>query len=272
MDSENFNSKINKHDYEPMKSSDFLKTLERGLHVIKSFKDKPQLTISEASKLTELPRPVTRRILLTLEKLGYTKSKGGRFSLTPKILSLGYSYFSSQNIWEIATPHLEQLSKIIKESSSLAILEGTDIVYVARVSVNKIMNHSLVVGTRLPAHATSSGKVLLSNLSVDELDAYFQQTKLEAYTEKTITSEKEIREELKRVRKMGYAISQEQLELGLISVAAPVKDITGKVVAAVNCPTHTGRNNVDRILNEFLPLLLKVTKGISNEIDFEIIQ
>lgn len=254
------------------KSGDYLKTLERGLEVIKSFKNNPHLTISDSSKITGLSRPVTRRVLLTLEKLGYAKERDGRFSLTAKILSLGYSYISSQNLWEIANPFLENLSEKIGESSSLSTLDDTDIVYVARVPVNKIMKISLGVGTRLPAHTTSMGKVLLASLSPHKLDIYFQKTKLETYTANTITDEKQIREELTEVYKNGWSLSQNQLEDGLISIAAPIRDIKGNVVAAVNCSTHSGRSDLSKVLNEYLPLLLETADQISKNIDFEFIQ
>ncbi|MFB4166021.1 IclR family transcriptional regulator C-terminal domain-containing protein [Alteribacillus sp. JSM 102045] len=268
---ENYNSNENSKQ-KSGNSGDYLKTLERGLEVIKSFNNSPHLTISEASKLTGLPRPVTRRVLITLEKLGYAKSQDGRFSLTPKILSLGYSYISSQNIWEIATPYLEKLSENIQESSSLATLDDTEVVYVARVPVNKIMKHSLGVGTRLPAHASSVGKVLLAYLPSDKLEHYFQEAELHAYTEKTITSEEKIREDLKEVREKGWALSHNQLEMGLVSVAAPIRDIRGEVVAAVNCATHSGRSDIDKVLNEYLPLVLEIAEQISRNFDFEVIQ
>ena len=253
-------------------SGDFLKTLDRGLMVIKCFQNNPSLTISEAAVLSGLSRPVTRRVLLTLEYLGYANSKDGRFSLTTKILSLGYSYLSSHNIWEIAQPYLKKLSNKIDESSSLSILDHTHVVYVARVSVNKIMKYSLEVGTRLPAHTTSPGRLLLAYLPEHKLDYYFEQAELKAITEKTITSEAEIRKELKIIRENGWALCQDQLELGLISVAAPVRDIRGEIVAAVNCPTNSGRVNMNKVMNEYLPIVLETAEKISNNIEFEIIQ
>jgi len=253
-------------------SGDFLKTLARGLMVIKSFQNSPSLTISEAAVRSGLARPVTRRVLLTLEHLGYATSKDGRFSLTTKILSLGYSYLSSHNIWEIAQPYLKKLSNQIDESSSLSILDHTDVVYVARVSVNKIMKSSLEVGSRLPAHTTSPGRLLLAYLPEHKLEDYFEQAELKAFTKKTNTSEAHIREELKIIRENGWALCQDQLELGLISVAAPVRDIRGEIVAAVNCPTHAGRVDMNKVINEYLPLVLETAEKISSNIEFEIVQ
>lgn len=270
--SNEFSENLNESEKDFKTSGEFLKTLERGLMVIKAFQDSPSLTISEAAVRSGLPRPVTRRVLLTLENLGYANLKDGRFSLTTKILSLGYSYLSSHNIWEIAQPYLEQLSKKVDESSSLSILDNTHVVYVARVSVNKIMKYSLEVGTRLPAHATSPGKLLLAYLSEDRLDRYFKQAELQAFTEKTNTSEAQIREELKMIRENGWALSHDQLELGLISVAAPVRDIRGEIVAAVNCPTHSGRVDINKVINEYLPVVLETAEKISSNIEFEIIQ
>lgn|SRR5699024_2698268 len=255
-----------------IKQEDFLITLQRGIQVIHCFKDRPHLTISETSKITKLSRPVCRRILLTLEELGYVNSEERKFSLTPKILSLAHSYFSSGMIWDLSMPHLEELSEILNESCAMAVLDGTDIVYVAHVSIKRILNDNVGVGTRLPAHLTSAGKVLLSYQSNQGLEYYFKHAKLEAITNKTIVSESEIRKELKQINKNGYAISQEQLQMGLISIAAPIRDITGKVVAAVNCPTTTTRNSKKDLYEKFLPVLLNITKKINDEIDFRIFQ
>lgn len=264
----NINEESRKLEENP---GDYLKTLEKGIEVIKAFTGHPNLTISGASKITGFSRPFTRRVLLTLEKLGYANSNEGRYSLSPKMLSLGYSYIASQNIWEIASPYLEEFSEKIQESSSLATLDNTEIVYVARVSVNKIMKDSLGVGTRLPAHASSVGRVLLAHLSEKKLDRYFQKAELHPYTEKTVTSEVKLREELKEIYEKGWALNSDQLEMGMISMAAPVTDKRGEVVAAVNCATHSGRCNVDKAIEEYLPLLIKTSKSISKKIDFEII-
>ncbi|PTL37523.1 IclR family transcriptional regulator [Alkalicoccus saliphilus] len=253
-----------------MKESDYLKTLERGINVIKSFQHAPHLTISESAKICGLSRPVTRRVLLTLQKLGYATSRDGKFSLTPRMLSLGYSYLFSLNIWETATPSLEALSEKIQESSSLCKLDDTEVVYVARVPVNKIMSHSLAIGTRLPAYATSMGKVLLAYSTNEQIDRYFQKAELKPFTDKTIIEEEKIREELKNIRQNGWAFSRDQLEIGLMSIAAPVRDVRGEVVAAVNCSTHSGRSSREKVEKEFLPLLLEAAESISKSIDFEI--
>lgn len=266
MSTENLdNSENNK-----IRTGDYLQTLERGLMVIKAFKDNSSLTISESSRLTGLSRPVTRRVLLTLEELGYANSNSGRFSLTAKILSLGYSYISSLKIWEITTPYLVSLSEKIGESCSLCTLDDTEIIYVARVPVKKFLKISIGIGTRLPAYATSMGKVILAHLPPHKLDEYFKKVVLVPYTEKTCTDEKELRVELEKIRKHGWAISYEQLEEGLISIATPIKDIRGKVVAAINCSTHSGRADKEKVEKQFLPFLLETSEKINKSIDFEI--
>lgn len=252
------------------KSSDFLQTLERGIMVIQSFKDHSSLTITESSEITGLSKPVTRRVLITLEILGYVKSSNKRFSLTPKILSIGYSYISSKNIWDISKSYLEEISSSINESCSLAVLDDLDIVYVSRVAVNNILSFSLGIGTKLPAHATSSGRVLLAHLSSDELDSYFKRQILIKYTNKTTISEKEIRKELLRIRQDGYAICQDELELGLLSIAVPVHDVTGSVVAAIHCATHSGRSNIIKMKEKILPLLMTGANKIGNELHFKV--
>lgn len=186
------------------------------------------------------------------------------------MISLCHSYISSNRHWEVAVPYLEDLSDKIGESSSLSILDETDIVYVIRIPVNNIMRHSLNVGARLPAYATSMGKVLLAHLPPEKLDAYFERAELKAFTEKTIISEQEIREQLKEIKETGWALSKDELELGLVSIAAPITDASNKVVAAINCSTHTGRTDIEKVKNEYLPELLATSKQISNNFDYEL--
>jgi IclR family pca regulon transcriptional regulator len=254
-----------------LKPGDFLQTLERGFEVIKSFKASPILTISESSKITGLPRPVTRRVLLTLESLGYAKEKDGKYSLTAKILSLGYSFVSSQKMLETANPYLERFSDKVGESCSIAILDDSEIVYVARVPVKKIIKFSLGIGTRLPAYATSMGKVLLAYLPENKIEQYVADVELTKLASNTITDPENFKKELEHIRKNGWALSENELEEGLISISAPLKDIRGEVIAAINCATHTGRASRSQIVHEYLPLLLETAEQISKSIDYEVI-
>ena len=253
-----------------IKSTDYLQTLERSIDVIKSFNGHPNLTITESSKITGFSKPFTRRVFITLKTLGYINLNNDKYSLTPKILSIGNAYSDSQQIWSISVPYLEKLSSKINESSSLAVLDDTEIVYVERVTINRIMKESIGVGTRLPAHASSVGKLLLSSLSPEKLNSYFSRAELYPFTKKTITSEEFLRKELDEIKRKGWAVNIDELEIGLISIAAPVKDGKGNVVAAVNCTTHSGRCSLDIAIDEYLPELLETASRISSEINFEI--
>jgi IclR family pca regulon transcriptional regulator len=210
----------------------FLQSLERGMAVIQVFsREHPALTLSEVARLTGITRATARRILLTLEELGHVRSDGRLFSLTPRVLSLGWAYLSSLNLWEIAQPLMEDLVEETHESCSAATLDLPDIVYVARVPTRRIMTIALGVGTRLPAHATSMGRVLLADLPASELDPFLASTKLERFTDLTITDPDELRSTLAEVREQGWAMVDEELEVGLRSVAAPIRSADGRTIA-----------------------------------------
>ncbi|WP_431028757.1 IclR family transcriptional regulator domain-containing protein [Lysinibacillus sp. LZ02] len=254
---------------EKIKETDLVQSLVKGLMVIRAFSEEnPELTISEAAKITGLSRPATRRILLTLTHLGYLHhSKTGSFSLTPKILSLGFSYISSKRIWTALTPFLEQLSDQVQESTSISVLDGDEIVYVARVATKKIMSVALNVGSRLPAYATSMGQVLLAHLPEDKLETYLAETTLKRYTDKTIIDTGKLRERLSSIKEKGYVIINEELEVGLNSIAAPLRNNEGKVVAAINVSIHSSKiGDIAQIERNLVPYLLETAKAISNEI------
>ena len=222
---------------------EFVQSLARGLDVITAFDaEHRELTLSEVAQRTGLNRATARRFLHTLVALGYVRADGQRFFLTPRVMRLGYAFVSGLPLSEIAQPHLKELSARLGESTSVSVLDGPDILYVVRVPTHRIMSTPIPIGTRFPAYATSMGKVLLANLSDDELDAYLASTPLRALTPYTTTDEGELRAELARVRQEGYAVNDQQLALGLRSIAVPLRQ-RGRVVAAANCsmPVHAGR-------------------------------
>ncbi|MEU3628303.1 IclR family transcriptional regulator [Amycolatopsis coloradensis] len=244
-----------------------VQSLERGLAVIKAFNaDAAELTLSDVARSTGLTRAAARRFLLTLVDLGYVRTDGKYFSLTARVLELGYSYLSSLSLPEVAQPHLERLSAEVHESSSVSVLEGPDIVYVARVAVSRIMTVSIDVGTRFPAHATSMGHVLLADLEGDDLHGYLDAAKLEKLTARTLTRQKDLIAELERVYRQGYAMVDQELEEGLRSIAAPIRDRRGKVVAAVNLSTHASRTTPESVEQELLPSLLDTARAIETDL------
>ncbi|MBJ8345806.1 IclR family transcriptional regulator [Antrihabitans sp. YC2-6] len=242
---------------------DYVQSLARGLAVIRAFDaEHPRQTLSDVAKATDLTRATARRFLLTLTELGYVRADGTMFSLTPRVLELGYSYLSSLSLPEVAGPHLEALAKQVHESASVSILDGTDIVYVARVPVSRIMTVSITIGTRFPAFATSMGRVLLAGLSPADLDDYLAKVELKPLTGRTIASVDALREELARVRNSGFCVVDSELEEGLRSLAAPVRDQTGAVVAAANISTQSARYTAAAIRKELLPALLATAEAI----------
>ena len=245
----------------------YVQSLERGLSVITAFgPDTPELTLSEVSRATGLTRAAARRFLLTLVDLGYVRSGGRLFRLAPRVLDLGYAYLSSQSLPGIAEPHLELLVQETRESSSLSVLDGRDIVYVARVPTSRIMTVAISVGTRFPAYATSMGRVLLAGLDDAALEGYLSTVALERLTEHTVQSVDELRTRLLQVRQQGYALVDQELEYGLRSLAAPVRDKQGHVVAAVNVSSHVSRITEKQARHQLLPPLLKAVGGIEADL------
>ena len=220
------------------RNGDFVQSLERGLAVLRAFsQEHPSLTLSEVARLTGLTRATARRLLLTFANLGYVTADGRRFELTPKVLDLGYAYLSSVGIGQIAEPFMEALSQQVHESVSVAVLDGDEIVYVARVATRRIMTVGITVGTRFPAYATSMGRVLLAGLPAPQLDDYMARADLAPLTGRTLHDAGSLRAELDRVRAQGWALVDQELEAGLRSVAAPLRDADDRVVAAVNVST-----------------------------------
>jgi IclR family pca regulon transcriptional regulator len=243
---------------------DFIEALARGLDVIAAFRPgRPTMTLTEVAASTGLARPTARRILLTLAELGYVRAVVGGFALTPRVLELGVAYVRSQGLWDVARPHLERLVARTNESCSIAQLDGSDIVYVARVAVPKIVGLSVQIGTRFPALPTSLGKVLLAALPDDEVDRVVAQPTRSGLVPRWQPDRAEREAVLREVRARGWAVTDEQLALGIRSVAAPLRDGSGRVVAAVNVNTHAAETPVARLLEDHLPLLLQVAGDIS---------
>ncbi|WP_457964344.1 helix-turn-helix domain-containing protein [Arthrobacter sp. D1-29] len=219
----------------PQASDQYVQSLARGLAVIRAFDgDHPVMTLTEVAARTDLTRATARRFLHTLVELGYVRTDGKTFALTAKVLQLGYAYLSGLSLPQLAQPHLEELSLKLGESTSAAVLDGTDIAYIARVTTRRIMNVGITVGTRFPAYATSMGRVLLAALSPAELKAYLAAADIRPLTPRALGTPRELLAELETVRAQGWCLLDEELELGLMSVAAPVYDGPSKVVAAVN--------------------------------------
>ena len=241
-----------------------LQSLERGLGVLQVFsKDHARLTLSDVARLTGITRATARRILLTLEHLGYVRADGRQFSLTPRVLSLGFGYLSSLNLWEIAQPYMEQLVEQTHESCSAATLDLPDIVYVARVPTRRVMTIALGIGSRLPAYSTSMGRVLLADLPEGELDAFLATGPFQATTERTTTDPDGLRTAVRRVREQGWSMVDQELEMGLRSISAPVRDADGRTIAALNLAAAAPRVGLDQLRGEFLPVLLKTAEQIS---------
>jgi IclR family pca regulon transcriptional regulator len=236
---------------------DFMTSLARGLAVIQAFSQKKrQLTISQVSAKTGFSRAAVRRCLYTLAKLGFAGSDDNRhFYLRPRVLALGHSYISSMPLATAAQPILEHFSRLMHESCSIATLDGLDIVYVARANVTRIMAIDLGVGSRLPAFCTSMGRVLLAHLPPDELESFLARIQFTRYTERTTVTVDKLRPVLRLVLRNGYSIVDQELELGLRSMAVPIQNPSGKVVAAVNVGAHAQRVSNQDMLNKFLPHL-----------------
>jgi IclR family transcriptional regulator, pca regulon regulatory protein len=249
------------------RSGEFVQSLERGLSVLRVFSAKtPTLTLSETARIAGLTRATARRILHTFEALGYVRNDGRQFSLTPKVLDLGYAYLSSLQVGDIALPYMEALSEKVNESVSAAVLDGTDIVYIARVPTRKIMRLSLALGSRLPAVATSMGRVLLAGLSSIECSAILERASFSQFTERSVQTHDEMLSALSVVKSQGWALVDQEFEDGLRSIAAPLRDRTGRVVAALNIGTQAGIVSLKTLKNEMVPQLLDCASRISDQL------
>src|SRR5215467_12820281 len=249
------------------RNSDFVQSLDRGLAVIRAFgPDRERLSLSEVARATNLTRAAARRFLLTLVKLGYVRSDGREFSLRPRVLELGYAYLSGLTLPDVAGPHLEELVARLHESSSISILDGQHVVYVARVPTKRIMTVAISVGTRFPAYATSMGRVLLAALPPDALEQYLAEAVLEPLTANTVTDAGRLREILAEVAAQGYAIVDQELEEGLRAVAAPIRGAQDTGTAAINVSVHASRVSVDSLRADIVPALLETARQIEADL------
>jgi IclR family transcriptional regulator, pca regulon regulatory protein len=258
-------------------SPDFIEAIARGLDVIRAFRPgQPVMSLASVAVASSLPRPTARRILKTLEQLGYVRQTGGPqalgqgpglspggFELTPRVLDLGMSYVLSRGLWEIARPHMESLGARTRESTSIAQLDGSDIVYVARVAVPKIVTLSVTIGTRFPAMQTSLGKVLLAALPPAEAERVLAEPSRSGITPRWQPDAAERAAALREVRARGWALTDEQLAHGIRSVAVPLRDGDGRVIAALNVNAHAAETPVEVLTGTHLPLLLQAAGAIS---------
>jgi IclR family pca regulon transcriptional regulator len=245
---------------------DFIESLARGLEVLRAFRPgRPVAALSEIAADTGLARPTVRRILLTLEALGYVRTDGRGYALTPRVLELGMSYINSLNMWEVARPHMERLVAQTNESSSMAELDAGDIVYVARVAVPKIVTLSVTIGTRFPAYATSMGKVLLAAADPAALECLLAEPSRSGIDAKWQPSRAELLRVLRGVRAKGWALADQELAPGIRSIATGVRDGDGRVVAALNVTVHAAETSVQKLTGEYLPLLLHTAAEIGHD-------
>ena len=246
-------------------SPDYVQSLARGLDVLRSFNsESASMSLSEVSERTGLARAAARRSLLTLHHLGYVGQKGRQFFLTPKVLDLGFGYLSSLNLPELAMPWMERLVQKVHESTSMSVLDGFDIVYVARVPVKRVMTISLGVGARLPAFVSSMGRILLGGLPDLELDRWIAAAPLKAHTSHTIFEPAPLKAEILKARKLGYSMVVQELEMGLCALAVPIRDRNGKVIAALNVGMQNQAGIKTHALEVVLPALKETQAAIEH--------
>lgn len=246
---------------------DFVEAVARGVDVIRAFgAQRPAMTLSEVADAAGLARPTARRILLTLQELGYARQREGEWSLTPRVLELGTAYVHAQGLWDVARPHMQDLVAQTGESSSIAQLDGSDIVYVARVAVPKIITFAVSIGTRFPALQTSLGKVLLAALDPAEVEAVLAQPSRSGITPRWSPEPAERDQHLREVRARGWSMSDEHLALGIRSAAVPLRDGTGRVVAAMNVTVHAAETSVETLVEDHLPRLTATASAISADL------
>ncbi|MEV6161881.1 IclR family transcriptional regulator C-terminal domain-containing protein [Streptomyces sp. NPDC052052] len=251
----------------PIAEGDFIQSLGKGLAVIRAFSaERKSMTLSEVAAVTGISKPSARRIVLTLQSLGYMSNTDGAFRLLPKVLDLGYAYISSFELPEIAQPHLDALNEQLGEVCSLGVLDGSDVIYLGRSQSKRVMSTTIRIGSRIDPVATAVGRVLLADLPEDELTSFLEKHSFEAYTEHTVTEPGQVRARLAHIRERGWELADQEKELGVRTIAAPITDISGETVAAVNIATNYMRVPMDRLLDEFLTALLDTAARIRKDL------
>lgn len=255
----------------PVSDPHVVQAFERGLRVIRALShplspSSPGLTLSDVAAATELSRATARRFLQTLVALGYARTDGRTFELTARVLELGYAYLAGLSLPTIARPHLQALLDKVGESCSVSVLDGDDIVFVARATSRRVVTVGVDVGTRFPAYPNAMGRVLLASLPAEELDAYFERATFEQFTTRTRTSERSLRAELRRIRDRGYALVDQEHDEDVRSVAVPVTDDQARTVAAVNISTSASRTSLESMLQELLPALRSTAAEIAADL------
>jgi IclR family pca regulon transcriptional regulator len=246
---------------------DFVEAIERGLDVIRAFRvDRPALSLSEVAAAAGLARPTARRVLVTLQMLGYVRSEDRLFRLTPRVLDLGYAYVASMGLWDVVHPHLRDLVERTRESSSMSQLDGSEILYVGRVAVPKIVTIAVTVGTRFPAVATSMGRVLLADLSPDQLEAALAAPQRGGVQPLVAPDRRYLDEVLQETRARGWTMIDQELAVGIRSVAAPVRNGRGRTIAAVNICVQAAEHSLDELKGRYLPMLLDTASAISSDL------
>ncbi|WP_031556235.1 IclR family transcriptional regulator domain-containing protein [Parvularcula oceani] len=248
-------------------SREYVTSFARGLEVIRAFtRSRPRMTLSEVANATGMTRATARRFLLTLVVEEYVAFDGKHYSLQPKVLQLGYSALSSMELWEVAAPVLQSLADRLQETCLTCVLHGANVIYTAKAMSQRLVNIGITVGSSAPAHCVSSGRVMLSALPEEELDAYLDALEIQVFTPNTTTSKVKLRSEIEKARGQGWAIVDQEMELGLRSVSVPIRDIHGAVVAALNIPCPTSRLTMEdiktKIVAEMLTASHEITQGL----------
>lgn len=245
----------------------FIQSLEKGLTVIRAFNvDNPSFTLAEIARETGLSRASARRIVLTLQALGYVGTTGRTYHLLPKVLELGYAYISSFGLTGIAQPHLDRLNAEVEEGCSLGVLSEGEVVYIARAQSRRIMSMYFNIGTRLDAAATAIGRVLLSALSDEELESHFAAYPPKKHTPLTVTSVPELIEAIRQIRAQGWGVVDQELEIGFRTAAAPIRNHEGKIVAAINVGAHASRISQEEMTSKIVPRLLDTARAIETDL------
>lgn len=248
---------------------DYIQSIERGFAVLLAFDEtRTNPTLAEIASETGLSRPAVRRILLTLQRLGYVHGSNGRWALTPRVLSIGQHYSASHALIDAALPHLVEIAEHTGESASLGVLDGTEVVYAARVPVRRIMSINVSVGTRVPAYATSMGRALLAWAPSETIDWVIAHSRFVKLGPNTITDEDDLRASLEVIRADGFAFADEELEAGLISLAAPVRGVSGEVIGVLASSSSVGRTSSEAMRAKVAPFLIEKADALSMDMGY----